>query len=232
MPRRKTVKYLFPDLHETNFLIMLRFQITLSSSRLLLALLVTATAFISCDQESQMDEYRRLYPIPTELPAATCTGANTLGCYVDTVLFVANYFPNLSSWGARTAEGGVRAFIEAEHPDYIQVIADHPIRPFEIDERTMRINLSYYFASDSIGNLTFSYSSNSVDYSVAHNNWAHTPNPNFNFNYNQNKKRLCGEIYLAKLAEIFPAGLGNPSVNDTLDLKDLRLDLPVHMGRY
>ena len=171
-------------------------------------------------------------PIPSELPAATCTGANTIGCYVDTVLFVANYFPNLSSWGARTAEGGVRAFIEEPGEKRIQIIAVHPIRPQEIDARTMRLDIWYYFDVDSIGDISFNYSGNEFEYTVSHNHLVPTEFPQFDLNYDPDNSALCGTISFAKLAERFPNDIGSPSVHDTLRLKDLRLDLPVFQGRY
>ena len=179
-----------------------------------------------------MDEYRRLYPIPTELPAATCTGANTIGCYVDTVLFVANYFPNLSSWGARTAEGGVRAFIEAEHPDRLYVQAEHPIRPHEIDTRSMYVEMWYNVKTNEIDLLIFAYYNPAKVYTFILDTINVGRKLNYVLDYDANNSRLCGSIAYAPMRESFADYIGDPIIFDTLTLRDLRLDLPVHMGRY
>ena len=211
---------------------MPRVKITLSSSLPLLTLLVVATACLACDKESQMDEYRRLYPIPTELPAATCTGANTIGCYVDTVLFVANYFPNLSSWGARTAEGGVRAFIEAEHPDRLYVQAEHPIRPHEIDTRSMYVEMWYNIRTEEIDLLIFAYYNPAKVYAFDLDTINVGRRLKFDLTYDQASARICGTITEAPFREATARFLGDPEFHDTTTLRDLRLDLPVHMGRY
>jgi hypothetical protein len=113
-----------------------------------------------CDKESNTDALRRKYPIPTELPEVTCDGANTVGARFDSILFVANYFPNTSSWGSPTPEDGVRAFFR--YPSgglepFIEVFAEHPIRPNEIDNRRMNSFLWYYPNLDSLAHLSFRY---------------------------------------------------------------------------
>lgn len=195
--------------------------------------LLTATVFmVGCDKESQNDEYRRLYPIPTELPEITCEGNNTIGCYVDSILFVANYFPNTSSWGSKTYEGGVRAFIENPDDDFIQILSEHPIRPHEIDNRYMRLNITYNFNTDSIQSMTYIYRGNGIDLDIVNNEHIPTPLPTFQIDYNSSTSRICGTIDYAELAEYNPQDIGDPLIRDTLILRDLRLDLPVFMGRY
>jgi hypothetical protein len=187
---------------------------------------------MSCDKESNTDALRRKYPIPTELPEATCEGKNTIGCYVDSILFVANYFPNTSSWGSQTYEGGVRAFIENPDDDYIQIIAEHPIRPHEIDNRWMRLSIWYWPEVDSIGHISFQYIGNGEDFDAKHNRLVPTSHPQYNLSYDSALPRLCGAISYAEIAEYNPQDIGDPLVRDTLILRDLRLDLPVYTGRY
>ncbi len=194
-----------------------------------LGLLLMATA---CDKESTNEYYQRVHPIPTELPDATCTGANTIGCYVDTVLFVANYFPNLSSWGAATYEDGVRAFIEKPEYGYINIIAQHPIRPHDIDTRSMRLALWYYPEYDSIRLLKFQYSNPGDVFSLDLDTFNVERPFEYQIQYDPVAERICGTIHSAPLIEYNPRYLGDPLFKDTITLRDLRFDLPVHMGRY
>ena len=89
-------------------------------------LVIAVFALQGCDKESGTEQYKRLYPIPTELPEATCTGANTVGAYFDTILFVANYAPNNSSWGSATPPDGVRAWINFKYLNIVKVLGKLP----------------------------------------------------------------------------------------------------------
>ncbi len=199
---------------------------------LTLAVALISAIFASCDKESQNDEYRRLYPIPTELPEATCEGKNTIGCFVDSILFVANYFPNTSSWGSQTYEGGVRAFIENPDDDYINIIAEHPIRPEEIDSRFMRIDIWWNLKENKVDLLKFQYSNPGYLFGFDLDTVNNARNFLFDIVYDSASTRLCGSISNAPLIEYTARDIGDPLVFDTLTLRDLRLDLPVYMGRY
>ena len=195
---------------------MLRFR---SSLPLALPLLLTLATLPACDglfgDDGDCTGIAECYPVPTELPAATCTGANTLGARVDSILFVANYAPNTTSWGHEPAPGGVTAYYDVER-DVIRIQGEHPIRPHEVDKRNMGMTID--LRGDSVVFVYFDYR-----------NWGNRPfnlmvartlNPadvHHTLAYDAVARRVCGTF-----------DAGNPAVGDTIRLLDGRLDVPVN----
>ncbi len=203
-----------------------------SSLALLFLCGVLATALMSCDKESNTDALRRKYPIPTELPEATCEGLNTVGAHFDSILFVANYFPNTSSWGSPTPENGVRAYFDFLDDDtpYIRVLATHPIRPEEIDPRRMNSTIWYFPIEDSIGLASFLYVGNGIEFSTKKVGLPKQFSSGIFFDPIDSV--LCGTIPELTLIETSSIDIGDPVIYDTIIMRDFRIDVPVHLGRY
>ncbi len=192
---------------------------------------VLATAVSGCEKESPLEANRRRFPIPTELPAATCEGANTAGAYVDSILFVANYYPNFSSWGSATPPDGISAFFEypSSGPSYIEVFSLHPLRPDAIDTRYMQTVLRYYPEGDSVSLLSFRYRGPNIGVSVWNNGISDKPIHNLKFS--ELDSVLCGTISTISLIES-TENFGDPDFKDTLIMRDYRVDVKVHRWRY
>ncbi len=193
---------------------------------------VLATAVSGCEKESPLEANRRRFPIPTELPAVTCEGANTVGAYVDSILFVANYYPNFSSWGSATPTDGISAFFEypSSGPSYIEVFSLHPLRPDAIDTRRMNSHISYYPIEDSIGIVLFGYVGHGMDISLT--TRGVTQDLSHDLHFNTVDSILCGTISRLTLIETSSVDIGDPEAYDTLVLRDYRLDVKVRRRRY
>ena len=194
---------------------------------------VLATAVSGCEKESLLEANRRRFPIPTELPVITCEGANTVGAYVDSILFVANYYPNFTSWGGNPPPGGISAHFEDLEPElgYIRVFAEHSMRPDTLDSRRMNSHLWYYPVEDSIGLVLFGYVGHGMDISLT--TRGVTQDLSHDLHFDPVDSILCGTIARLTLIETGSTRrFGDPAAYDTLVLRDYRVDVKVRRRRY
>jgi hypothetical protein len=53
-----------------------------------------------------------------------------------------------------------------------------------------------------------------------------------NLSFNIQDSILCGSIAMLTLTETSKSDIGNPEIYDTIIMRDFRIDVPVHLGRY
>ena len=187
--------------------------------------LLMLVALLAASCEKECDTIAECYPIPTELPAVTCNGANTMGARVDSVQFVASYVPNTTSWGGSSPENGITAQW-LEDGETIRVIGQSGLRPLSIDARSMWMWLD--FRLDEIVRVEFQYT-NYDPKSGGPNFTATTVDTmviNHDLRYDSSTGVLCGTFD----AQLLMSAWNTSSLwrrGDTVLLREGRLDVVV-----
>lgn len=154
-----------------------------------------------------------------------------MGCDIDSIRFVAHFFPNTSSFGSDTPEGGIKAYTLPQNDhDIVIVEGRHPLRPAEIDERWMNLLIWYSISGDSLELVKFSKNLQITNIVAATTriDQISMPSPAHNLSYDPNTKQLCGTIENGALAVYEPTQGGAGAayrVVDTIVLQNFRVDV-------
>ncbi len=177
-----------------------------------------------CEKDNECEGIAECYPVPTELPPATCMGANTMGAMVDSIMFVASYAPNTTSWGRDGWPDGIFAEWD-EDGETIKVDAETGIRPSDVDARSM--NMSLWLRGDSIVYMRFGYSGDRRKYIHEIRTAEAVPlRSTHTLTYDAEQQRLCGTFEADLIITYFNLPIEERN-GDTLRIRGGRLDIPI-----